>query len=194
MCFFCFCFALTNLLCSQAFKRLNSSNVKQRLVLQCVENGIAVFSHHTAIDAKLGGVNDWLASCVGEIDSSRPLTVAMNAPPSSEALKLVTFVPLNDVDKVRQAMSEAGAGIIGDYSCCSFKTQGVGSFLGGKSTNPTVGARGQLEFVDECKLEMVTSKAALPKVIAALKAAHPYDEVAFDVSGLSLSLSLSRTT
>lgn len=162
-----------------------------------------MYSHHTAIDAKFGGVNDWLASCVGDIETSRPLAIAMNQAPSNEALKvfllicafeiiyshytkqkqkkIITFVPLDAVVKVREAMSEAGAGKIGDYSLCSFKTQGVGSFLGGKSTKPTVGIAGQIEFVDECKLEMVTSKQALPKVIAALKQSHPYEEVAFDV-------------
>jgi hypothetical protein len=156
-----------------AIKRLTSTNVKQRLVMECIENGIAVFSHHTAIDAKAGGVNDWLASSVGH-GTIRPLTPAhAQAPPTGEAVKIITFVPTADVEKVRSAMCAAGAGRIGNYTSCSFTTAGRGSFQGNEHSNPTIGKPGVLEFVDEVKLEMVCAKAALAAVINAMKSSHP---------------------
>ncbi len=95
--------------------------------------------------------------------------------------KLVVFVPPEALDAVREAVFAAGAGRIGDYERCSWYTDGTGTFLGGESTSPTVGERGREERVPELRLETVFPADRHEAVIAALRAAHPYEEPAFDV-------------
>jgi hypothetical protein len=104
--------------------------------------------------------------------------------PGPDTCKVVTFVPREHLDRVAGAMFEAGAGRIGDYSHCSYRLSGHGTFLGGSSTNPVVGQRGQLESVDEIRIETVVQMKDLPGVIAAMRSAHPYEEPAFDVYSL----------
>jgi hypothetical protein len=95
--------------------------------------------------------------------------------------KLVVFVPADALDPVRDALFGAGAGRIGDYERCSWYTEGTGTFLGGESTDPTVGKPGQEERVPELRLETVFPADRHGEVVAALRAAHPYEEPAFDV-------------
>jgi hypothetical protein len=95
--------------------------------------------------------------------------------------KLVVFVPEGALDKVRDALFEAGAGRIGDYERCSWYTGGTGTFLGGEATDPSIGERGREERVAEVRLETVFPADRLREVVAALRAAHPYEEPAFDV-------------
>lgn len=158
-----------------------------RCLLDCIRAGIAVYSPHTALDAAAGGVADWLvdqaAGRGGGTD--RVALLAAELTEASAAFKIVTFVPEAAHTKVREAMSRAGAGRIGAYDQCSFAIPGRGSFFGTESTNPKVGEKGRLEFVDEVRLEMVCSKSALPGAIAGLRAAHPYEEPAFDVYPLT---------
>jgi hypothetical protein len=91
------------------------------------------------------------------------------------------FVPPDSVEEVADAMSSAGAGIIGAYHKCSFRIPGTGTFMGAATTHPTVGQAGQFESVDEIRLEMVVDRACLPGVVAALRGAHKYEEPAFDI-------------
>ena len=95
--------------------------------------------------------------------------------------KLVVFVPPEALDAVRNAVFAAGAGRIGDYERCSWYTEGTGTFLGGAGTNPVVGERGVEERTPELRLETVFPEARQDAVVAALRAAHPYEEPAFDV-------------
>jgi hypothetical protein len=95
--------------------------------------------------------------------------------------KLVVFVPADALDPVRDALFGAGAGRIGDYERCSWYTAGTGTFVGGESTDPTVGEPGQEERVPELRLETVFPADRHGEVVAALRAAHPYEEPAFDV-------------
>jgi hypothetical protein len=96
-------------------------------------------------------------------------------------LKVVVFVPEQNLAAVREAMAGAGAGVIGNYTHCSFATPGRGTFLGGAGADPAVGEAGRLEEVEEWRLEMVVPAGVLPEVVAAMKDAHPYEEVAYDV-------------
>lgn len=96
-------------------------------------------------------------------------------------VKIVTFVPTMDVEKVLQALGEAGAGHIGEYSFCSFSTKGQGRFLPSEDANPFIGSSGKLEVVDEERIEVVCERSIARQVIGAMKQAHPYEEVAFDV-------------
>ena len=95
--------------------------------------------------------------------------------------KLVVFVPESALDAVRDALFAAGAGRIGDYERCSWYTAGTGTFLGGEATDPSIGERGREERVPELRLETVFPAERQRDVVAALRAAHPYEEPAFDV-------------
>ncbi|HSR55217.1 MAG TPA: Nif3-like dinuclear metal center hexameric protein, partial [Alphaproteobacteria bacterium] len=101
--------------------------------------------------------------------------------PGASRVKLAVYVPVPEVEKVADAMFAAGAGHIGDYSHCSNRIACRGSFLGGESTSPTIGERGRLEYVDEIRLEAVVPSRALPGVVAAMVAAHSYEEPAYDI-------------
>ena len=95
--------------------------------------------------------------------------------------KIVTFVPASHADAIRTAMGEAGAGRIGNYTLCSFTIQGVGRFKPGSGAHPAIGTVGALESVDEERIEVVASAAAVKNVLAAIRRAHPYEEPAIDV-------------
>jgi hypothetical protein len=95
--------------------------------------------------------------------------------------KLVVFVPESALEAVRDALFAAGAGRIGDYERCSWYTAGTGTFLGGEATDPSIGERGREERVPELRLETVFPAERQREVVAALRAAHPYEEPAFDV-------------
>ena len=90
-------------------------------------------------------------------------------------------MPEESLAAVREAMAGAGAGVIGKYTHCSFAAEGRGTFLGGEGASPAVGEAGRLEEVAEWRLEMVATGDVIEQVVAALKAAHPYEEVAYDV-------------
>jgi hypothetical protein len=95
--------------------------------------------------------------------------------------KLVVFVPREALDPLREALFAAGAGRIGDYDRCSWYTLGTGTFFGGETTDPSVGEKGREQRVSELRLETVYPEELHDDVVAALRAAHPYDEPAFDV-------------
>lgn len=96
-------------------------------------------------------------------------------------VKIVVFVPESHADVVRQAMGEAGAGKIGNYTFCSFSSKGTGRFLPGKDANPTIGMVGKAEQVPEEKIEVVCSRDKLSDVLSAIKKVHPYEEIALDI-------------
>ena len=96
-------------------------------------------------------------------------------------VKLVWFVPTEALEATRAAVFEAGAGRIGDYERCSWYTAGTGTFLGGVGTDPAVGESGVEEHVPELRVEAVLPEESLEDVVAALRAAHPYEEPAYDV-------------
>ena len=155
-------------------KRLDDSTETGRLMLGLIGAGISVYSPHTALDVAPDGMTEWLASAIGDGESS-PLECARQSRPG-EANKIVTYVPSEHVNTVRMAMAAAGAGVIGDYTHCSTAIENQGTFFGGDSTSPAAGEAGKLEHVSEQRLMMVSSDAALAGSIAALRDAHPYEE------------------
>jgi hypothetical protein len=96
-------------------------------------------------------------------------------------IKIVTFAPIASADAVRQAIGDAGAGVIGEYSFCSFSVTGQGRFIPSGSAKPYIGQPGQPETVSEERIEVVCQRQNAKAVIAAMRAAHPYQEVAFDI-------------
>lgn len=163
-------------------KTVTDADTKSRIVLRAIENKIAIYSPHTALDAAVGGVNDWLCEPFGKGDR-RPIESANIK--AKKTYKISAFVPENCLDQVRSAMADAGAGQIGNYDQCSFIIPGIGTFLGNTNAKPTVGKAGQLEHVEELRLEMVLPASKLAAVLDALKTAHPYEEPAFDIYPLA---------
>lgn len=98
-----------------------------------------------------------------------------------ELVKLVVFVPEKDADRVRQSLGEAGAGQIGEYSFCSFTIKGVGRFKPSSNANPHIGTKGELESVDEERIEVACEKDQASKIIDVIKKVHPYEEVVIDI-------------
>jgi len=96
-------------------------------------------------------------------------------------VKIVTFVPIENADAIRKALGDAGAGRIGEYSFCSYSVVGKGRFLPSENTDPHIGAAGVLEAVEEERIEVVCDRSNAKRVIEAMKEAHPYEEVAFDI-------------
>ena len=153
------------------------------LIFDCVRDGIAIYSPHTALDAAPGGTNDVLADLLGLTDRRplRPSAPAAERARHATPLKLVTFVPPDAADRVAQALFAAGAGGIGRYTGCSFRAAGTGTFHGDASTHPAVGKPGRDERVDEVRLETIVPPERLAEAMRALRAAHPYEEPAFDI-------------
>jgi dinuclear metal center YbgI/SA1388 family protein len=151
------------------------------LMYDAIRHGVAVYSPHTALDVADGGTNDLLADVLGLVDR-QPLRLIE---PKSREHKLTTFVPADAVERVADALFAAGAGRIGNYTRCSFRTAGTGTFLGDEKSNPTVGEAGKFERAEEVKLETLCPINRLPEVLAALRASHPYEEPAFDLIQLA---------
>jgi hypothetical protein len=150
-------------------------------VHRLVRGGAALFTAHTNADAADPGVSDALAAAIG-LTVHGPL-VPEPAPPLD---KIVTFVPVGPaITAVHDALAAAGAGAIGDYSHCSFATAGTGQFKPLPGAHPAIGEVGRLERVAETRLEMVLPRPRRAAVVAALRAAHPYEEPAFDVLELA---------
>ena len=99
----------------------------------------------------------------------------------SKYLKIVVFVPSADADSIREALANAGAGHIGNYDFCSFSVKGVGRFRPGENTNPHIGSQGEIEEVEEERIETICPKEKIKEVLDALRQVHPYEEPAIDV-------------
>ncbi len=164
-------------------KKLVAHEPSTAALYRVARAGIAVLSPHTALDAVAGGINDWLAEGIGDGDV-RPLE-PYSALANRESFKIVSFAPPEAVDRIRGAMSVAGAGRIGEYSQCSQSFAIDGTFFASVTSRPRVGHRGRLERVSEQRIEMVASPKALPAALAALRAAHPYETPAIEVHALA---------
>ena len=145
------------------------------LLSRAIRNGLNVYAAHTNYDAAPNGVSVALAEAVG---LEGPLEVVS---PRGGLCKLVVFVPEANVEEVADALSAAGAGVIGDYTRCTFRTPGTGTFLPGESANPYSGEKGELERAPEVRLETVVPAHLVNQATKAATAAHPYEETALDV-------------
>lgn len=171
----------------QPIKRINAGGV----VFDAIARGVAIYSPHTALDVAEGGTNDVLCEVLGLRERSALKAVEAKA----SQMKLATFVPEDEVEKVSAALFAAGAGQIGNYTMCSFRSPGVGTFFGQEGTNPAVGRSGRLERTPEVRVETVVPVSKLSDVITALRQSHSYEEPAFDLYPLTpgpLGLGLGR--
>lgn len=150
------------------------------LLLDAAREGIALAAAHTNYDIAPGGVNDVLAGLL-ELRGAEPLA----AVEASAQAKIVVFTPAGDLDAVVAALGRAGAGVIGNYRECTFRSPGVGTFRGVEGANPAVGQAGRREEVDELRVEAVLPVAFACQAVAAVRAAHSYEEPAVDVYPLA---------
>ena len=157
-------------------KKLTAGTPDGRLLLPLVRNKVAAYSPHTAFDNCPGGINDGLAARLG-LSGVKPLR------PRDERgwCKFVVFTPEGDLERVSDAVFAAGAGTIGQYEQCSYRTTGTGTFFGTETANPAVGQRGRREHVSEYRFEVIVPDARVSSVVAAMRAAHSYEMPAFDV-------------
>jgi dinuclear metal center YbgI/SA1388 family protein len=160
----------------RAVKRLTTGTPEGWMLLALIKAGVGVYSPHTALDNTCGGINDALARRLG-LSGVTPLRRRDGTP----QCKVVVFVPEADLSRVADALFAAGAGQIGQYSQCSFRLAGTGTFFGSDAANPTVGHKGRREEVSEWRLEAVCPAATVEAVVAALRKAHSYEEPAYDV-------------
>jgi dinuclear metal center YbgI/SA1388 family protein len=150
------------------------------ILMRLVRGGTAAYAAHTNLDAAPGGINDVLAERLGVRDT-QILTVRR----PERLFKIIVFVPEESVVAVRDAMAEADAGHIGNYSHCSFMSPGTGTFLPLEGSDPYIGKQGNLEEAAEVRLEMIVPEWKLDRVLSAMVERHPYEEVAYDIIALA---------
>lgn len=164
----------------KGLKNIRLDNAAGRLIGKLIQSGVGVFAAHTNLDIAEGGVNDILAQKLG-LQDIRVLQVVKR----EKYFKLVVFVPPSHLDEVMEALRREGAGWIGNYSDCTFQVKGTGTFRPGEGTNPYIGKQGQLERVEEIRLETILPAANTDRAVRAMIDAHPYEEVAYDLYPLA---------
>ena len=157
-----------------------ATTAKGRVVHRLLAAGIGLYVAHTNADVASPGVSDALGEALGLRDL-RPLRAELDEPQD----KVVTFAPEDAADALLNAMSDAGAGVIGDYTRCAFLGEGTGTFRASPDASPTVGRPGEVTHAAEVRLEMVAPRSRRSAVLRALIAAHPYEEPAWDVVELA---------
>ncbi len=163
----------------RGLKSLSGGGYVERTVLAAIRNNIALYAIHTNLDNVYSGVNAEIAARLG-LQATRVLV-----PRSGQLRKLVVYVPKDHADSVRDALFSAGAGHIGNYDECSFTVGGMGTFRPGPGSSPFMGAQGTRELVAEFRLEFIVPVAIERAVLAAMRVAHPYEEVAYDLIPLA---------
>jgi dinuclear metal center YbgI/SA1388 family protein len=160
----------------QSIKTLDFQNdFRAKLIEQLIKNDISVYSAHTNLDFTKDGVSFELAKTL------RLKNIRFLDNEEANQFKIITFVPMNSLEKISKAVFGAGAGVIGDYDNCGFRLNGQGSFKGSNKTMPVVGKKNKFEVVEEIRFEFIVDSWKLKKVISALLKSHPYEEPAYDI-------------
>lgn len=157
-------------------KKLDTQKDEKALLIeQLIKKDIALYSAHTNFDFTKNGVSFELAKTIG----LKNICFLENQ--DGNQYKLVVYVPENAADKISEAIFNAGAGQIGEYEKCSFKTSGTGTFMGSENSNPSIGGKLVLEETAETRIEVLVHSWNLNKVIKEMLKVHPYEEPAYDV-------------
>ena len=159
----------------KGIRQITGGNATERMVELAIRNGIAIYAAHTNLDNAASGINAMLSQKIG-LRNCKVLK-----PVQGLLRKLVTFCPADHAAAVRDELFRAGAGHIGNYDNCSFNTTGTGSFRARENANPFVGKKNEFHFEDEVRIETVFPAYSQSRIIRALLAIHPYEEVAFDI-------------
>ena len=160
-------------------KQITGNTYVERTIITAIKNDIAIYAIHTNLDNILEGVNGRIADKLGLIN------LQILQAKQGQLMKLFTFAPVLEAEKIRLALFEAGAGNIGEYSEVSFISEGLGRFKGSQKTNPFVGQPGKFHEEKEAKIEVIFPAYVKNQILRALFLAHPYEEVAYDLVSLA---------
>lgn len=156
-------------------KKLTGKTYVERTVQKAIKHGIHIYATHTALDNSQFGVNYQLAKQLNLKNTE------ILIPQKGTLRHLVTYVPVENAEKVRNALFEAGAGLIGKYDNCSFNLEGIGTFRPNEGSNPYKGEIGKTEFSKEERISIVFNKHLESKIFQALRNSHPYEEIAYEL-------------
>lgn len=162
-------------------KKITDKNYVERSILKAIKNDIAIYAVHTALDNHKNGVNKIFCDALG-LKKTKVLV-----PKQNFIQKLVTYTIPENVEKVRNALFDAGAGKIGNYEDCSFNSQGIGTYMGNENSNPEIGEHFEFVEAQEIKIEVTFEKYLQSKILKALFANHVYEEVAYEIYDLQNS-------
>ena len=162
-------------------KKINGTNYVERVVLKAIQNNIAIYATHTALDNVNNGVSAKMCEVLG-LQNCKTLI-----PKKGIIKKLTTYVPIAEAENLRTKLFNAGAGSIGNYENCSFNTEGKGSYKGGDKSNPTVGEKGKLMFEEETCISVTFDSYLEGKILKTLFDFHSYEEVAYEIITLENS-------
>ncbi len=175
----CNCIVAHHPIIFNGLKKIDPHHYIGKAVIAAIKNDIAIYAIHTNLDNIVTGVSGKMAELLGLKN------ISILAHKKDQLKKLFTFVPVDKAEEVRSAIFEAGAGNIGNYSECSFNAEGTGTFKAGTGTDPYVGKQGEQHREKEVKVEVIFPAYLERKIISALRTAHPYEEVAYDIINLS---------
>ncbi|MFD2823042.1 Nif3-like dinuclear metal center hexameric protein [Lacinutrix iliipiscaria] len=159
----------------KGLKKITGKTYVERVVMKAIKHDIAIFSMHTALDNAWQGVNNMICNQL-EL-SNRSVLI----PQKQTIKKLTTFVPKTQAEIVRKALFTAGAGTIGNYTNCSFNSDGFGTYQGNENANPTIGERGITHEEAETQISVTYTKHLESQILKALFKTHPYEEVAYEI-------------
>ena len=159
----------------KGYKSITGKDYVERCILKAIKNDIVIYSAHTNLDNAQGGVNYKIAEKMG-LKNLKVLE-----PKENSLVKLVTFVPNAQADRVREALFAAGCGSIGNYDSCSYNLKGEGTFRANEGTHPFCGTIGELHYEDEVRIETILPAYKKAEVVKTLLSVHPYEEPAFDL-------------
>ncbi len=156
-------------------KRFNGNSYVERAVIKAIQNHIAIYAIHTALDNHLDGVNKMIC------DKLNLAKTKILIPTKNSIKKLTTYVPSAQAEQLRLNLFKAGAGSIGNYDHCSFNLEGKGSFMPNKNSNPVIGKKGEVHYEKETQIGVIFPKHLEAKIINTLFKSHPYEEVAYEI-------------
>ena len=159
-------------------KKITGKNYVERSVLKAIKNDIAIYAVHTALDNHKNGVNKIFSDALGMVNTR------ILVPKQNFIQKLVTYTIPENVEELRNALFEAGAGKIGNYEDCSFNSKGIGTYMGNEDSNPEIGERFEFVENEEIKIEVIFEKQLQSKILKALFKNHVYEEVAYEIYDL----------
>jgi dinuclear metal center YbgI/SA1388 family protein len=162
----------------KGLKKLTGSNYVERTLIKAIQHNIGIYAIHTNLDNVFNGVNKKIGEKIGLVNTK------ILAPKPGTLMKLVTFIPKENTEAVMDALHGAGAGEIGNYKYCSFRLEGTGTFMPGEEANPHIGIKGELEKVNETRVEVIFPGHLKGRIMDVLRKSHPYEEVAFYLSTL----------
>lgn len=157
-------------------KKITNENYKERLIMEAIKHNIVIYNAHSNLDLAKGGVNDVLADMLHLKNTS-----SLRQVKSDTLYKFAVYVPESHAQTIMDVLGDMGAGSIGNYSHCTFSTKGIGTFLPKQSANPFIGITGELERIDEIKIETVVKEEYLLRTVSEVIKNHPYEEVAYDI-------------